>query len=85
MSRARHKKSGGAANPPVTTAYAGGNSNVAKEAQERKFGGAVKNLKAEGAKAKHKLGRPGRKRGGRIGADMAPLSSAAKVSHTAER
>jgi hypothetical protein len=31
-----------------------------------------------GGKARMRLDRPGRKRGGRVGADMAPLSSAAK-------
>jgi hypothetical protein len=32
----------------------------------------------QGFKARMRLDRPGRKRGGRVGADMAPLSSAAK-------
>lgn len=31
-----------------------------------------------GGKARMRLDRPGRKRGGRVGADMAPMSSAAK-------
>lgn len=31
-----------------------------------------------GGKARMRLDRPGRKRGGRVGADMSPLSSAAK-------
>lgn len=81
MSRLRFKKGGavpGESNPPVTEAYSGGGSEVLKEAKERKFGG---RLKAEGAPAKMQLGRPGRKRGGRVGADKAPLSSAATVSH----
>lgn len=75
MSRARHKANGG------KVVYAGAGSNVLKEAMERKRGGSVKHTMAEGAKAKHRLDRPGRKRGGRIGADKAPLSSAARVSH----
>lgn len=73
MSRARHKKAGA---PKVV--YAGAGSNVIKEAMEKKRGGAC--IGAEGAKAKHKLGRPGRKRGGRVGADQAPLSTAARVT-----
>jgi hypothetical protein len=44
-------------------------------AVERKFGGAV-----SGAKAALRLDRPGRKTGGRVGADKAPMSSAASAS-----
>lgn len=33
-----------------------------------------------GGKSRMRLDRPGRKRGGRVGADMAPLSSAGKKS-----
>lgn len=64
------------------TVYAGSGSNVIKAAMERKRGGAVKKDegKVEGAKAKMRLDRPGRKKGGRVGADSAPLSSAAKVT-----
>ena len=46
-----------------------------KEAEDKKKGGRVKHHMA-GAKAKHRLDKPGRKRGGRVGADHAPLSSA---------
>jgi hypothetical protein len=57
-------------------------SNVEKEAEEKKSGGRVKR-KAGGAamgdSAKKRFDRPGRKRGGAIGADMHPLSSAAKI------
>lgn len=83
MSRARFKKGGGVmvALPPVTDAYAGGNSKVAKEAKERKRGGKVE---VEGKKAKMHLGRPGRKVGGRIGANKMPLSTAARITSTAE-
>ncbi len=82
MSRARHAKraSGGAvarANGGVV-AYSGGDSNVMKEAHERKRGGKVAEVDGEMAKPRH--GRPGRKRGGRVGADKAPLSSAATIS-----
>jgi hypothetical protein len=91
-------------NPPVTEAYAGGSSNVAKEARQlkrggriieradgghveeaderktggrvkRKFGGAI-----AGAKAAARADRPGRKGGGRVGADTAPFSSNARAS-----
>ena len=80
---ARHKKSakGHAAGGIVTdkkgatVAYSGGDSNVMREAKARKCGG-----KAMGAKAGMRLDRPGRKRGGAVGADMHPMSSAARVS-----
>lgn len=63
--------------------YAGRDSNVVKEADERKSGGRVKKKdmgKPEGKMSKMRLDRPGRKSGGRVGADKSPLSSAAKVS-----
>lgn len=58
-----------------------GNPNVFKEAA-RKKGGAVhkkdgkKIGSPEGEKAKHRRDRPARKQGGRVGANMAPLSTA---------
>lgn len=87
MSRSRHMKraSGGKA-----VAYAGGDSNVMKEAHERKRGGHVH---AEGEKPKHRADKrarggaagaavaPGRKRGGGVGSDKHPMSSAANVKH----
>lgn len=45
---------------------------VHHEEHERKRGGHV----AEGHHSKHRMDRPGRKKGGRVGADHAPLSSA---------
>lgn len=63
--------------------YAGGGSNVVKEADERKKGGPVKakkEVKMHGMKTKMRLDRPGRKMGGRVGADKSPLSSAARTS-----
>lgn len=63
--------------------YAGAGSNVVKEAEERKKGGPVKakkEVRMAGAKAKMRLDRPGRKSGGRVGADKSPLSSAARTS-----
>lgn len=83
------KASGGAAED----FYAGGESNVRKEAEEKKHGGSVHakvkkasmhHMHAEGGKTKHRLDkfrRGGRAKGGRTGADKHPLSSAAKVHH----
>lgn len=75
MSKARHKKSAGgaASNPPVKDVYAGADSNVVKEAKQRKRGG-----KVEGKSAKHRLIR--RRDGGAVGANTRPLSTAANVS-----
>lgn len=60
-----------------------GNPDVFEEADERKRGGKVHKKKhvgePEGKIAKHRmdrLHRPGRKMGGRVGADKHPLSSA---------
>ncbi len=63
--------------------YTGSGSNVVKEADKRKDGGRVKKKemgKVDGKKSKMRLDRPGRKSGGRVGADTSPLSSAAKTS-----
>ncbi len=82
MSRARHRAAGGAVERAAggAVAYAGGESNVMKEAHERKRGGKVKAHVVDGEMAKPRHGRPGRKRGGAVGADKTPLSSAAKIS-----
>ena len=85
MSRARHhekhegkkphRKEGGRVGMKVS-----GNPDVFEEADERKHGGKMKAKKhvghPEGKMAKHRMDRPGRKSGGRVGADKAPLSSA---------
>lgn len=91
MSRARHKAR--AAGGKVV-AYSGGDSNVMKEAHERKRGGSVMGEGDEGKGRADKRARggavpkrasggavstPGRKRGGGIGADKKPLSSAANI------
>lgn len=57
---------------------AGGNPKVLAEVKERKKGGRVEKSagKVAGELSRHRLDRPGRKRGGRVGADMNPLSSA---------
>ena len=59
--------------PPPTDNDSDGSSNVLKEARARKAGGRI-----QGKMSAMNLGRPGRKRGGRCGADMSPLSSAGK-------
>ena len=78
-----HKASGGRTGMVVS-----GNPDVLKEAHgkesydkgdERKKGGRVKRAHGghiDGHKSKHRMDRPGRKRGGAVGADRSPLSSA---------
>ena len=75
MSRARHmaRKDGGSVKE---VAYNAKDSNVMKEAEEKKKGGRVM---GEGDKPKKHHGKPGRARGGRIGANLMPLSTAAKI------
>lgn len=69
--------------------YAGTGSDVEKEA-ERKRGGRMKRARGgavhkrepmmvEGHKGGHRLDRPGRKRGGAVGADSKPFTSAHKL------
>lgn len=71
----KHKASGG------MIKNAGGNPYVEEEAKEKKHGGRAKHMgKMHGHISRHRLDRPGRKRGGRVGADKAPLSSAAAKS-----
>jgi hypothetical protein len=75
------RKDGGGT--PEEKVYAGQGSNVVKEAEEKKHGGRARahGGTVEGHKAKkHRLDRPGRKRGGRAGADMSPLTTAAKIT-----
>ena len=72
-------------------AYDAKGSHVEEEADEkkdggkcmpkRKHGGKVKEEhRVEGKMSKMRLDRPGRKRGGRVGSDTSPLSSAHNVS-----
>ena len=72
------KKAGGG-----RTMVVSGNPNVLKEARERKRGGKVEaktiGLMTGGA-VRPRLDRPGRKLGGRVGADKSPLSSANKTT-----
>lgn len=82
MSKHRHKKHGG------KVFYEGGASNVAHEAEEKKHGGAAKHHgkehhhhleKVHGKKHGGRLDK--RARGGRIGADKSPFSSATIDTH----
>jgi len=89
MARKKHKAKGG---PTVEVegqkeAYGGGDPNVVKEAEEKKHGGRAKHHrkaggKVDGKKPHHRMDHkhPGRKRGGRVGADSSPLSSAHNTS-----
>lgn len=90
MSRHRHKKAGGgrteewvSGNPDVKK-EAEGKEGYA-EGDERKHGGRAKKHRKAGGKVvglmtgggvRPRLDRPGRKMGGRVGADRSPLSSA---------
>lgn len=82
--RAKRSMGGGVApkDPPPKTVYSGAGSNVVKEAEERKRGGRVakEGKKVEGKMSKMRLDRPGRKTGGRVGADRYPLSEASRIS-----
>jgi hypothetical protein len=88
MSRARHhekekRKDGGSVKEHEYNAVG---SPAMEEAKERKKGGKVERkhggmVEGEGERPKAHYGRKGRARGGRIGADKMPLSSAAKVEH----
>lgn len=81
MSRARHRAKGGSVKETV---YAGEGSNVLKEAEERKKGGKVTHGEGDAPKMRAdkraRGGAVGRKRGGGVGANLTPLSTAAKVS-----
>lgn len=66
-----HRAKGGGVKPETVS----GNPNVLKEAKANSEIG-----KIDGGKSRMNLGRPGRKRGGRVGADTSPLSSANRDS-----
>lgn len=63
-------------------AYAGGDSNVLKEAKKYKRGGKIKHVDAHGHASKHRLDRPARKSGGRM---TSPFSAAHNVKTPAGR
>ena len=64
-------------------------SNVVKEAERKAHGGRTHKHKmphmmhVDGKKARHRMDRPGRKRGGSVGADSHPLTEAAHLSSPA--
>ena len=92
MSRLKHKKRAAGGKADV---YAGADSNVLKEAMQRKRGGKVEHMEGEGEMAKERADRPKRAKGGKaeekhrakggrvkgegIGANRTPLSTAAKI------
>lgn len=74
--KGKSRKSGGGLPMKVS-----GNPDVFKEAEARKKGGKVKGgMKADEGKTRHRMDRPGRKSGGRVGSDKSPLSSAHRTS-----
>jgi hypothetical protein len=96
MSRKRHEMhKGHKAGGGRIGMKAAGNPDVFKEAEgeesydkgdERKRGGKVKKeMHAEGHKAHHRMDRPKRARGGSVGADRHPFSSAKPVHKAAEK
>lgn len=79
-----HRAKGGRVDMKVS-----GNPDVFKEAEEKEGsknkGGRVhkhKHHHMHGHHPKHRMDRPGRKKGGRVGADNAPLSSAHHGGYT---
>jgi len=88
MSRARHHmKDGGVMDkdPAPKEVYEGAGSHVVHEADEKKHGGRTKKHYKDGGHVmghhgKKRLDRPGRKRGGGVGADTSPLTTAARVT-----
>lgn len=76
MSRARHGKGG---SKPMKVS---GNPHVFSEAAARKKGGKVVSM--AGDKAKRRFDKPGRKSGGRVGANTSPLSTAHNVTSSAK-
>jgi hypothetical protein len=87
-SQKHHRKEGGKVEPALhPKPYNAQGSHVEKEAEDKEEGGemnkggrAKKHVHGEHHKAKkHRLDRPGRKRGGRAGAEMNPLSGASKI------
>ncbi|OYV98522.1 MAG: hypothetical protein B7Z68_00730 [Acidobacteria bacterium 21-70-11] len=57
-------------------------SHAKDERKERKTGGRVETTSGEAAK--RRLDRPGRKRGGGVGSDASPLTSAARITDRRE-
>jgi hypothetical protein len=74
---------GGVADKKKTESYAGTGSDTEKEAERRKRGGGVHKGKmphmVHGSAPRHHANRPGRKRGGAMGADSHPMTMASKL------
>lgn len=89
--KGKAKRAGGGVVPKDDSpkdVYAGADSPTRKEADERKHGGRVKKKeggKVEGKMSKMRLDRPGRKAGGRVGAERSPLSEAAKTTGPSDK
>ena len=64
---------------------AGLGSKAAKSSSYKKGGKVKKEMHAEGHKAHHRMDRPKRARGGSVGADRHPFSSAKPVHKAAEK
>lgn len=82
---ARAKGGGvGEVGPVKTESYTAGDPDTQKEAERRKRGGAVRKGKmphmVHGSAPHHHGNRPGRKRGGSMGADSHPMTEAAKLT-----
>jgi hypothetical protein len=76
------------AEPAPSDKYNAKDSPTMKEAEEKKHGGKVKRahggrteMKGEHEHGRRRLDRPGRKRGGGVGADMHPLSTASRTKN----
>jgi hypothetical protein len=95
-----HRKAGGRIGGPKegdidkdeapTDVYAGGSSPTVKEAKKKRGGSVghhMKHVDMHGHHAKHRLDRPARKHGGKVGggAEMHPFSAASKVKTPAGR
>jgi hypothetical protein len=85
MARKKHKASGGRSIEVEgqSQGYGGGDPHVVHDAEEKKHGGRAKHKRKHGGKVDgkhphHRMDRKrgGRVRGGRVGADTSPLSSA---------
>ena len=69
---------------------AGGNPEVFKEAEEKKHGGKARHKRkhggsVEGKHSKHRMDRHHRAKGGRVGSDHSPLSSAHNTTSAESR
>lgn len=91
MSRIRHEKKkehqGKMNKATGGVVYSGKDSNVVKEAEERKYGGKVtKEVEREEGKKAHKRmdKKPRCAHGGRVGSDKSPFSSAASPKQNTE-